>query len=350
MSRRLVAFAWGSLCVPWAASALTIRVPDHAATIQAGIHLASPSQVDTVLVAPGTYFERLYIVGKHVVVRGQAGAAATVLDGMQGGNVVTINFVSRNCIVEDLTITGGKASGPDSVGAGIYINQASPTVQRCRLVGNDARAGGGIAAYVHSEPLIKDCWVAYNSGGGIYIELGRGDTGTTWGDILNTVVVRNEGVGVYVWKGARMRLRNTTIAYNGGDGIRSAEIGRVAIENCLVTNNNGGGIVRTDPTACLRPLACNDVFDNRNGNYLGTNPTDNCFPGRGSGDVSIEPCFQNVAADNFHLQRTSPLCILREPGACGVIGAYEDPCSGGFGNCVVSVEAADWGAVKRLYR
>lgn len=350
MSRLLVALAWGVVAVPLAASAVTIRVPDHAATIQSAISLASPSQVDTVLVAPGTYFERPYIVGKHVVLRGQAGAENTIVHGSQAGNVLTVNFVSRNCIIEDLTFTGGKATSTDSVGAGIYLNQASPTIQRCRLVDNESRSGGGLAAYVHCEPLIKDCWVAHNIGGGIYIELGRADQGTTWGDIVNTVVVRNTGNGVFVWKGARVRLTNCTIAHNAADGITSNQLGRVAVENCLVAFNGGGGVVRLDPTVCYRPMGCNDVYMNAGGNYLGTNPGDSCYPGRGSGDVSIDPCFQNADADNYHLQRTSPLCTLREPGACGVIGAYEDPCSGIIGNCVVSVTPATWTRVKGFYR
>ena len=86
------------------------------------------------------------------------------------------------------------------------------------------------------------------------------------------------------------------------------------------------------------------------GNYVGSNPGDACFSGRGSGDVSIDPCYQNVAAANFHLQIHSPLCELRNPDSCGVLGAYTDPCAPGTSPCVVHVEQATWGGVKTLYR
>ena len=191
MARRFFAFAVACV-VPLAASALTIHVPDQAATIQSAIHMASPSSIDTVQVAPGTYNERPYIIGKNVVLRG-SGADVTTLDGNFGGNVMTISFVSRACIIEDFTITGGEQATGDSVGAGIYVNQASPTVRRCRLVNNRGRAGGGLAIYVYSEPKIESCWVAHNNGGGIYVETGPIDMGTTYAEIIDTAIVRNGG-------------------------------------------------------------------------------------------------------------------------------------------------------------
>ena len=165
MLRRIVALC---LLLAWPAvsPAFTFHVPEEHGRIQAAINLASTSQVDTILIAPGTYNERLSIQLKAVVLRGRNGAEATTIDGQLGGNVITLNGVGRNCIIEDLTITGGDQSGPDSVGTAIYLNSyASPTIQRCRLVGNRARAGGGINAYVFCEPLVKDCLIANNSGG-----------------------------------------------------------------------------------------------------------------------------------------------------------------------------------------
>ena len=348
MTRRFFAFA--IVCVvPLAASGLTIHVPDQATTIQSAIHQASPSEIDTVQVAAGTYHERPYIIGKNVVLRG-SGADVTTLDGDLGGNVRTISFVSRACIVEDFTITGGEQATGDSVGAGIYINQASPTVRRCRLIGNLGRAGGGLAVYVYSEPKIESCWVAYNNGGGIYVETGPIDMGTSYAEIIDTAIVRNGGIGVNVFRGARARLTNCTIAYNAADGLRTDQYGRVAMSNCIIAFNGGAGINRYDPTACLRPLTCNNVYGNPAGNYRGISPGDACFPGRGSGDVSFDPCFQNVSLDNFHLQLNSPLCLLQQPGACGRLGAYSDPCASGSGSCVVFVEASTWGLVKQRYR
>jgi len=346
MTRLFVGVAVG-LLVPALAFGATYRVPQDYATVRSAIGQTSNTQVDTVLVGPGTYGERIYI-RHNLVLRGRDGAAVTTLDGQLGGNVVTMNTVSRACIIEDLTITRGAPSGSDSVGAAIYLNtSASPTIQRCRLVGNRARTGGGVDAYVFCQPLIKDCWIADNEGGAVVFELDN-VMSTTWAEMTNTVVVNNQGYAVYALKSARVWIRNCTFAYNVGDGVKSDQNARLRVWNSIVTHNGGTGISRLDNTVCFS-LQCNDVFQNSGGNYVGANPQDPCFTGRGSGDVTLDPCYQNVDAQNFHLQSTSPLCILRQPGSCGVLGAYTDPCTGGSGPCVVNVQPASWTAVKRLY-
>jgi hypothetical protein len=92
------------------------------------------------------------------------------------------------------------------------------------------------------------------------------------------------------------------------------------------------------------------VYGNPNGNYRGVSPGDACFGGRGSGDVSLDPCYQNAELDNFHLDVESPLCQLRQPGACGRLGAFDDPCGSGTGVCVVNVQPSTWGLMKQRYR
>lgn len=348
MSRRLVVSAFLLAC-PVTSEGFTYRVPQDHASIQAAIDLASPSAVDTILVGAGTYNERVTIRNKALVLRGQS-ADATTIHGEFKGNVLTVNGVGRNCIIEDLTITGGASSHPDSVGAAVYLNSyASPTIQRCRLVNNLARTGGGLSAYVFCEPLIRDCWISGNEGGAMVFELSNADMGTSWAEIENTVIVDNRGFGVSVLKGARAWLRNCTIAFNDADAVRTEQQGRVRIYNSIIANNDGGGVIRYDGTACFT-LSCNDVFGNIQGNYLGANPSDPCFSGRGTGDVSVDPCFQDAANDNYHLQPTSPLCALRGGGACGVLGAYDDPCVGPPGTCVTAIEPATWGRMKTLYR
>ncbi len=58
-------------------SATTIHVPADQPTIQAGINAASNG--DTVLVAPGTYYENVDSVGKPVVLLSSDGAAVTTI-------------------------------------------------------------------------------------------------------------------------------------------------------------------------------------------------------------------------------------------------------------------------------
>jgi len=346
--KRLCAGVALVLAWPLLAAGEVLRVPEEYATIQEAINIASPSQPDTISLAPGTYRERIFI-RKSLVLRGRAGAENTTIDGEYSGNVITVNGVNRTCILEDLTVTGGDATSPDSVGAGMYLHQyASPTIQRCRLIGNRARAGGGLNAFVYSEPLVRDCWFSDNEGGAAIIELNN-PNGTTFAEFERCVFVHNLGVAVSTIRGGRSWIRNCTITHNNSDGVGSREFARVRVNNCIITNNQGGGIVRDDPTVCLT-LQCNDLYANALGNYVGTNPNDPCFTGRGSGDVSVDPCYQDAAADNFHLLPTSPLCDLRQPESCGVLGAYEDACSGIIETCTNAVEEQTWGGVKTLFR
>ncbi len=348
MTRLIVVVACGVWLAAGSALGATYRVPDDNISIQEAINHTSPAQVDSVVVGPGHYIERLFI-RKALVLRGTSGAEMTTIDGQRAGNVLTLNGVGRNCIIEDLTITGGGSTDPDTVGAAIYLNQyASPTIQRCRLVDNNARAGGAVNGYVYCEPLIRECWIADNEGGAIVLELDD-PQGTTWAEVFNTVIVHNRGFAFKVFSGARVWVRNCTIADNTGDGVRADKFARVRVQNSILVRNAGCGILRLDATVCFY-LQCNDVWANIAGNYVGSNPSDTCFPGRGSGDVSYNPCFQDAPSDNYHLMPTSPLCAMQQPGACGMVGAYPDPCSGTIEQCFDAITPTSWTGVKQLFR
>ena len=69
---------------PYDTKAATIHVPADQPTIQAAIDAAADG--DTVLVAPGTYYEDINFHGKIITVTSEQGAAATVIDA--GGQAV----------------------------------------------------------------------------------------------------------------------------------------------------------------------------------------------------------------------------------------------------------------------
>jgi hypothetical protein len=314
-----------------AASPTTLRVPSDVPTIRAAAHQASEG--DTVLVAPGTYSERFTVTGKNFVLRGEGGADVTVINGASTtGNVITLVDVDRTMVVEDVTVTGGMfhATHPESLGAGIYITQGAPTIQRCKLTSNESRSGAGVTATAFSAPLIRDCWIGNNTGGGIVIEQHDGLSVGARSEIIDNYIVRNTGFGVSVVEGAKADIQNCTIAYNGGDGVRSefgsGGVGQsfVTVENTLITNNQGAGIIRRDVAVCF-VLQCNDVWDNQLGQWVGSNPGDPCFTGRGAGSISIDPGYRNPELDDFRIASTSVLFVLCRPSACGTIGA-DDIC------------------------
>lgn len=77
-----------------AAAQTTIRVPADQPTIQSGIGAAAPG--DTVLVAPGTYVERINFSGKAITVTSETGPAGTVFALSE--NATSIQWLIRRAV------------------------------------------------------------------------------------------------------------------------------------------------------------------------------------------------------------------------------------------------------------
>ncbi len=143
-----------------------LHVPDEYPTIQAAIDAALDG--DEVVVAPGTYFERITFLGKAITVRSSEGAAETTIDGEGGSVVRCTSGEGPDSVLEGFTVTGG--SGTFN-GGGMEINGSSPSVAHCRFVDNSAERGGGMSN-VNASPTVISCVFQENSapqGGGMSI-------------------------------------------------------------------------------------------------------------------------------------------------------------------------------------
>src|SRR5438094_10590364 len=95
--------------MPHTARAATINVPAGQPTIQAAINAASNG--DTVLVAPGTYYENINFMGKAIAVTSSGGPAVTTINGNAAGSVVMFRTnEGRNSVLSGFTITSGDSS------------------------------------------------------------------------------------------------------------------------------------------------------------------------------------------------------------------------------------------------
>ena len=296
--RRLLLVAFLMIVYPSSASGETILVPDDQPTIQGGIDSAADG--DRVLVVPGTYMETLFFHGKAIAVQSEEGPSATVIDGNQGGSVVTFaggeneasildGFTIRNgsgsYIVEEDEHSGGgilcRASAPtikDCVisenhtgqrdgavshriesketgtidssmprasggGGGILCLNASPRILGCVIRENSAgHRGGGISCRTQSEPLIRDCLISTNNahyGGGIYCK-------DSFPVIENCVILENDGHGICC-RPSSATIRECSIIGNSdhsGGGFYSWDSSQT-LEDCFISGNTadmGGGI------------------------------------------------------------------------------------------------------------
>ncbi|MGB8657241.1 MAG: right-handed parallel beta-helix repeat-containing protein [Candidatus Zixiibacteriota bacterium] len=161
--------------------------PDHTGdvpTIQAAID--SASNCDTVLLMDGTFWgdgnRDITFQAKPIIVRSQHGADACTLDCSRNTFNVDIDIPHRGfffhsqegsgSLVEGVTIINGRTD-QNQRGGGILCVDTSPTIKNCKILGNGATDGGGIACYNNASPTIIQCVITGNKayggdGGGIY--------------------------------------------------------------------------------------------------------------------------------------------------------------------------------------
>ena len=245
---------------PAALRAAVINVPANQPTIQAGINAANPG--DTVLVAPGTYFENINFNGKAITVTSSGGAANTIIDG--GGVGPAVAFTTgetRSSVISGFTIQHGGIPNLFYGDAGIYINTGSPTIVNNVLTHN-------ICSSIDIEggsPLIQSnninntdypsSYCRFAGGSAVWVNGASQSLPTTPPAILGNVIENNTqsatdsgGAGIAVWGGNPV-IQNNIIRNNKtlgvGGGIDLVSGGATIVQNLIYANNaaGAGGLV-----------------------------------------------------------------------------------------------------------
>lgn len=298
------------------------NVPAQYTTIQSAIYAAVNG--DTVLVAPGTYFENINFRGKNIVVTGtyyQSGnpqlISSTIIDGSTPSHidtascVIIANHEDSTAVLQGFTITGGKGTRWDDEhapgnryreGGGILIQYSSPVIQNNIIRNNEAinisgavSAGGGGIRMGDSNPKFYNNIIMLNKGlygPGIVLNY-------SGGTFKNNIVIQNSGAtsfggGGAFWilgtsPGTSRILENNTILNNSavtGTG------GILCYSSLIVIRNN---IIRGNSTSqiALSGGSVTATYNNVQGGFTG------------AGNISDEPLF---ADSNYILQSSSP-CI-----------------------------------------
>jgi len=224
-------------------SCAPLTVPQYYATIGEAIFAARDG--DTVLVSPGTYHEVLDFSGRAITVRSFAGPEATTIDGSELGRTV-VTFATRegpDSQLEGFTITGGVGSpgalGEVSVGGGVYVYNATPTIRDCVIEENEAVMGGGL--YATSEGLtLERCTFRHNqasqSGGGMRFD---GWSFTPTVTVADCVFSENTGTGMTLYDVSTATIDRSYVLGNSASGIYAFSAGLTVRNSVFVGNRSG---------------------------------------------------------------------------------------------------------------
>ncbi len=154
-----------------------------APTIQAGVDSAVAG--DTVLVAPGTYYDCTYTdpTGRKACVNMKSGITlrsdtgdptSTIIDAQQEGRVIRCDSVA-GAVIDGLTLTGGLAY----TGGGMLCRETDVALTNIVFSGNTAEGGipnggGGLYVLGEIEPTVSGCVFSDNTagwyGGGVWVK------------------------------------------------------------------------------------------------------------------------------------------------------------------------------------
>ncbi|MBK9471815.1 MAG: right-handed parallel beta-helix repeat-containing protein [bacterium] len=237
-ARLFIAFAGLGILMGGPTVAATWHVPAQVATIDAALDGAAHG--DSVIVAPGTYYESHLNLPSGVVMIGSVSDPSTVIiDAQQQDYVMIIPQADDTSVLEGFTLTGGSSPGS---GGGLHCGYPTrATVRHCDIVGNSAATGGGLACY-GADPVFEHCRFLNN-------------TGLADGVLGGGAVILNSSHPVFrdcVFAG------NTT---QGNGGAVAAYAATASFENCTFTGNtapNGSAIFVYHAEATFADCALTD--------------------------------------------------------------------------------------------
>jgi len=239
-----------------------LHVPGDYPTIQAALVYAGTG--DTILVAPGTYYEHIgwpSIQGINLL--SEYGADSTIIDAAGLLRAITIVAdVDSTTVIRGFTIVNGNTDR----GGGIYCEGASPTISNNTIMNNSAGGYGGGVFCINGSPIISQ------------------------NIIINNVATGNgNGGGIACWESSPKIIGNiieNNSAGNGG-GIYAIASEPEIIGNTVNSNSSGygGGLLFHKSSV----IVTYNTVSNNDAEYLG----DGLHFGDADGDVNYNNIFGN---------------------------------------------------------
>lgn len=230
------------------------------------------------------------------------------------------------CFTSTVIVTGSEFSMNSSVGSSggvgsggaVQCREGECELTDCRFLGNEADFGGAIhcasSTLRLSESVLSgnSAYKYYGGGGAAYCE----DSDVT---IDRCTFARNSAE-----TGAALYCSQTS----------------PAITSSIISYGKGGVTIHCDDLS-NPALSCCNIFGCSAGDWTGALEAQS----ESAGNISADPLFCNIHAEDFHLCGNSP-CLLQEGQCAGRIGALGEGC----GTCEAPTKEVTWGALKAGYR
>jgi len=227
--------------------------------------------------SPFTLSSNRVVITNNVMLQSVNGPAATIIEG-QGPNGVTAvrcAWMSAGSL-NGFTLTNGftrlVGDGRDTIGGGGYLDGA--VLSNCVIVGNGAIYGGGI----HGGTLFH-CMIKANSAA---LQGGGANESTLYNCILTDNTAGSQGGGAFECK-----LYNCTVVGNSSGVHDSDALNSIIYFNAGGNYSPGSGVIEYSCTTPL-PVPASILI----------------------GNITNDPQFVNIPADDFRLEVTSP-CLDR---------------------------------------
>jgi hypothetical protein len=394
--KRLSLFLLGLLLSPAIAGSTDWFVsPDSTADfvfIQDAIDAAGHG--DRILVRPGTYVERLNLLGKIIELIGEEGPEQTIVDADQSGSGLTVPFTSgEGPLIRGLTFTNGigtilrSAPRDGRFGGGAWIESASPRFEDCHFVGNTANNGGGVFV-LSAAPEFVRCVFSENAagtGGGVAIEHDAG-VALLECEIRDNLAVFGGGLDLFhsranlessivagntATEGGAMRIRSSaaspvritgSILVENSDsdcaaGICASDANLVLEGSTIAGNNPGPASVAVHLTDSAATISSTVIAAESAGLFdcSGGMTQLDCVVlwhphglGEGCGDgdrvLFADPLFCDPEGGDYSLAGDSPCLPGQGPAGCGLIGAIDLGC-----DSPVPIQVLRWGRLRLLF-